>query len=183
MQVKGADNIVAGYLRVMMLSELGEHALLQFPAAELNILEVHSGSTHYDAGNNTISINSTSLESHSAEEQCATLCHETFHYFHAMHNREQYRYRLTLSGTRGFPNREEQLTITGSCEGDNDGWNHKLFNENAVLRGFELPERTSHEAFGHASSSTDSKSAENTNVVLDFSTPAKKKPPARFLKR
>jgi len=144
MRLEGEPGIVASYGRVMYLSEIGEHALLQFPDKTLKIVAIASGATLYDASSTTISINVAELGTHPAEEQCATLCHETFHFFHDMLDPPNFRRRNTLS-SRDFDTEEEELTITGTCPSvRDDAWDHSLFNENAVLRDRGLPERTSH---------------------------------------
>lgn len=154
--------LIAAFGRVMYLSEIGEHALQQFPNETLNLVRKPScphnrhifdeaaphknEKTYYDGGRDHMLIDFTTLQDRDPSEQCAVLCHETFHFMHHRHNRAAYLARLRRHSEE-WSNLEEQLTITGDCAGiEEDGFDYLLFNENTVLRGFKLPERTSHDA-------------------------------------
>ena len=133
----------------MRLSEIGEHALTQFPDRTLEVKKIFGCSpTLYDAKGNSININVKVLRKKEPEEQCAVLCHETFHYFHATHDKNSYiRRRQTPSGFYKWQDYEEELTITGKVNGKDfkdGGVNHSLFNENAVLKDRDLPPRSNY---------------------------------------
>jgi len=183
MRLNGTPDLVNAYIRVMMLSEIGEEALRRLPDATLNLVQVFgSEPTLYYSKDTAIQINVDTLGARDPEEQCAVLCHETFHFIHHTNNRDAYRFRLTVGGRHGFAssNREEELAITGECEGvenNADGWNHKLFNENAVLRDRGLPPRASHDHGTAVAEQAAMVLRVSTAVDIPVAAPKRKPPP------
>ncbi len=171
MKLAGSADLISAYQRVMCLCEIGEHALSQFPQATLTLHEKHdAGATLFDGTTISITIYMGTLAALTPQEQCATLCHETFHFFHKCKDSAAYTLRTTMP-VGAYPtwaNYEEELTITGECptvKDNQDGWDHKLFNENAVLRELECPPRTNYGGFRvQAAASSVKKKA----VVIDF---------------
>jgi hypothetical protein len=114
MKLEGVPDLVEAYVSVIMLSEIGEHALMQFSDYTLKIARAFgSEKTLFDGRTCTLNINVDDLSPRAPEEQCAVLCHETFHFFHFAHDPVGYRFRNTI-GSENFDTQEEELTIKGT---------------------------------------------------------------------
>ena len=159
MMIEGPPELLNAFCRIVRLCEIGEHSLSQFPDKTLKLVEQkgEGESTHYHNGHNKLIINVTRLAAKSPAQQCATLCHEMFHFFHDMHHPAQAKTRRNAF-IKKFATEEEEITITGTCESlekKQTGWDHSLFNENAVLSELGEKGRTNHLAFGETSADPD----------------------------
>ena len=189
MNLAGPDDLVQMYIGAVMLSEIGEHALIQFADSTLT-LRAATTPTLFSAADLALDINVEALRRLTPEEQCAVLCHETFHFFHFVHDSVGYRMRNTLPSAQ-FGNQEEELTINGTTSDGRAtpraGLNYRLFSENAVLRDRGLAARTSH---GGASDTPVASRAEQAAFTLTFSSTdfgaprsVRSGPPQRLLNR